>query len=308
MVKGAARRRHLPVRLLLAAAIVLALPGCRRDDPREPSILTIATTTSTENSGLLAHLHPDFEQRTGVRIKVIAKGTGASLQLGRSGNVDLVLVHAPEAEAKFVSEGYGVERHDVMHNDFVVLGPPGDPAGALRAGGDVAQALTAIASAGQLFVSRGDRSGTHMKEQELWQSTGLTLVDKKRTLIRNGKKTEVSLVEPRGHWYRSVGQGMGRTIHVATEKRAYTLSDRGTFYALALGKKARTNLAIVCEGDPRLANPYGVIAVNPKRHPHVNQAAAQQYIEWLTSPRVQAMIGGFRQGGKVLFHPAAGGR
>jgi tungstate transport system substrate-binding protein len=268
--------------------------------------LTLATTTSTENSGLLAYLHPDFERQTGIRVKVIAKGTGASLQLARDGNADVVLVHARQEEDKFVAEGYGVMRRDVMYNDFVILGPPNDPASVKRCE-DPAAAFRNIAASKQPFISRGDNSGTHLREQLLWRSTGVILDTQSRTVILKGQEKTFASSRPHGDWYLSIGQGMGKTILVATERRAYTLADRGTYYAFALADPVRTDLTILCEGDSTLHNPYGVIAVNPERHPHVHHRAARQYIGWITSPPVQEKIGRYMVQGRVLFHPHASG-
>jgi tungstate transport system substrate-binding protein len=266
--------------------------------------LTLATTTSTENSGLLAYIHPYFERKTGVQIKVVAKGTGASLQLARDGNADVVLVHAREQEDKFVAEGYGVMRRDVMYNDFVILGPDNDPAG-VRGVEDPTEALRRIAKAQATFLSRGDGSGTHIREQELWRRTSLPLEVETVTVFVRGQRKSFESVRPAGDWYLSIGQGMGKTITVATEKRAYTLADRGTYYSFSLAESPKTDLAILCEGHESLYNPYGVIAVNPGRHRHVNFAAAQRYIEWITSPEIQQKIGQFEFQGKVLFHPSA---
>ena len=294
--------KHSPttcVASLLIAVVALFSTHAAADDT-----LTLATTTSTENSGLLTYLHPDFEQKTGIRVKVVAKGTGASLQLARDGNADVVLVHAREQEDQFIKEGYGTMRRDVMYNDFVLLGPTSDPGG-IDGLGDAAKALRGIAQKRATFVSRGDNSGTHMREQLVWKKTGLPLQKEEVTMFLKGKRKAFSFVRPEGDWYLSIGQGMGKTIMVATEKRAYTLADRGTYYAFALATPPKTDLAILTEGDPGLFNPYGVIAVDPKRHPHVNFDAAKRYITWLTSPSVQKMIGQYRVKGKVLFHPNA---
>jgi len=295
-------RRKGPTLFLVVATFLIGLaetPG----NVIAKDVLTLATTTSTENSGLLAHLHPDFEKKTGTVVKVIAKGTGAALQLARDGNADVVLVHAREQEDRFVAEGFAAARHDVMHNDFVILGPENDPAdidGVKKA----ADALRRIAADKQSFISRGDGSGTHIKEQQLWRRTRLPLETKTVRLYSGGKAKEFSTVRPTGDWYRSLGQGMGKTIMVATEKRAYALADRGTYYAFALAEPSRTDLTIVCQGDPTLHNPYGVMAVSRAKHPHVNHKAATAYVRWITSPTVQAMIGRYKVQGKVLFHPA----
>jgi tungstate transport system substrate-binding protein len=265
--------------------------------------LTLATTTSTENSGLLGYLHPDFEKQTGIRVRVIAKGTGASLQLARDGNADVVLAHAPEEEARFMAEGHGAERREVMYNDFVILGPAEDPAG-LRGLKDAAAALAKLAEARRPFLSRGDRSGTHVKEMELWRASGVKLNAQQQEITgEGGQRTVVETLRPGGEWYLSIGQGMGRTLLMATEKRAYTLSDRGTYLSLRAGEKPRTDLAILCEGDRRLRNTYSVIAVNPEKHPQVQREAAARYVRWITSPEVQRKIGEYRVEGQVLFHP-----
>ena len=297
------QRRHLrALELIACAALAVCAAGglaLAADD-----VLTLATTTSTENSGLLAHIHPDFEAKTGMRVKVIAKGTGASLQLARDGNADVVLVHARQEEDRFVAEGWGMMRRDVMYNDFVVLGPKADPGG-LRGARTAAEGFARIAGSESGFISRGDNSGTHIKEQAVWRKTGLALESTQSTVIVRGEEQRSETVRPRGDWYLSVGQGMGKTITIATEKQGYTLADRGTYYAFALSEPARTDLAILFEGDPALHNPYGVIAVNPTRNPGVNFEAAVKYIEWITSPAVQKMIGEYRFQGKVLFHPGA---
>lgn len=283
----------------LITLVILCLPATNAISAAE--ILTLATTTSTENSGLLAHIHPDFEKKTGARIKVIAKGTGASLQLARDGNVDVLLVHARSEELKFVAAGYGVMRRDVMFNDFVIVGPSEDPAG-IKGTRDPAKALQTLADGRHVFLSRGDGSGTHLKEQQLWRDTGLPLISKQ--LTRPGKKTIIK-VRPEGDWYLSIGQGMGKTIMMATEKQAYMLADRGTYYAFALAEPPKTDLVILVEGRRGLYNPYGVIAVNPAKHPRVNFALAKRYIRWITSAEVQRMIGAYRFQGKALFQPHA---
>ena len=242
--------------------------------------LRLATTTSTDNSGLLGALLPVFEQRFTVRVDVIAVGTGRALRLGQNGDVDVVLVHAPSAEDAFVRAGYGVHRHAVMANDFVVLGPPGDPA-AVGGQPNAAQAWRRIAQQQSPFVSRGDDSGTHQKERTLWQHAGLDPHDQS--------------------WYLEVGQGMGATLQIANDKLAYTLADRGTY----LSYRRHLVLQVVHEGDPLYANPYSVIAVNPQRHPHVQYDLAMTFINWLTSADGQRRIGSYRREGQVLFHPLA---
>jgi tungstate transport system substrate-binding protein len=240
--------------------------------------IKLATTTSTDNSGLLNALIPPFEEKFTVKVDVIAVGTGKALKLGENGDVDLVLVHAQEAESLFVEQGFGVNRRDVMYNDFIIVGPEEDPAGVR--GAEAAAALRTIAASLQPFVSRGDESGTHAKEVQVWHKAGIT---------------------PSGKWYVETGQGMGATLQMASEKGAYCLVDRGTF--IALEKKIR--LVILCEGDEMLFNPYGIIAVNPHRHPHVNYVHAMAFIGWVTSPEGQKIIGDFKKGGRILFHPNA---
>jgi tungstate transport system substrate-binding protein len=244
--------------------------------------LTLATTTSTQFTGLLDWLHPRFEKRYGVRVHTIAVGTGKALRLGRDGDVDVVLVHAPEAEKKFVSRGYGVNRRIVMFNDFVIVGPENDPA-KISGMGDAAAALRRVSARGALWASRGDDSGTHKKEMSLWRAAGIL---------------------PKGSWYLSLGQGMGYTLRLADEKGAYTLVDRGSY--LFFAARGKVDLKIVSEGDKRLLNPYGVVAVNPKRHPHVKYDLAMKYVTFLTSPEGQKLIGSFRVKGKKLFHSSAG--
>lgn len=241
--------------------------------------LKMSTTTSTENSGLLEVLIPPFEKLTGIRIKVIAVGTGKALALGRSGDVDLVLVHALNAEELFVQQGYGVKRHKVMHNDFVIIGPAADPAG-IKAQKSAAFALKIIAASESSFISRGDDSGTHKKEIELWQQAGIS---------------------PKGKWYKEAGQGMGAVITMADALQAYTMTDRGTYLAL----QDKIELMVLIEGDPLLFNPYGIIAVNPEKHPHVNYNGAVRFIEWLTAPAGQEIIRNFRKKGNILFYPDA---
>ncbi len=247
--------------------------------PAESGRLRLATTTSTENSGLLAELIPPFEDRTGLKVDVIAVGTGQALKLGETGDVDLILVHARASEDAFVAAGHGVDRRDVMHNDFIILGPSRDPAG-VRDMGNAAEALKAIANRRVSFISRGDDSGTHKKEKALWKQAGLS---------------------PKGRWYRDVGQGMGAVITMSDDMQAYTLADRGTY----LSMKSKIALEVLVEGDPKLFNPYGIIAVNPAKHPHVNYNGAMRFIAWITSPEGQNIIGAVQWEGQVLFYPDA---
>ena len=239
--------------------------------------LRLATTTSTDNTGLLSALHPPFEKQNGVKIHVISVGTGKALRLGQDGDVDVVLVHAPEAELEFVNAGYGIERQPVMHNDFILLGPDTDPAN-VRTASSLAEAMQRIAQSGHAFVSRGDDSGTHIKERELWQMAN---------------------TEPAGDWYLAVGQGMGQVLQIANDKLAYTLSDRGTWLAGA----DKLELAIVYEHAAGLDNPYHVIIVNPERHPHVKLELARKYVTYLTGEEGQKIIREFGVNGQPLFFP-----
>jgi tungstate transport system substrate-binding protein len=244
----------------------------------EISDVLLATTTSTNNSGLTDYLLPQIQADTGFAIKVISVGTGKALQMGRAGDVDMLLVHAKNAELKFIMEGYGVDRTELMYNDFVLVGPANDPAG-VRQQGNMIAALNAIADQEYLFVSRGDDSGTHKKEISLWS------------------EAEIS---PGGEWYREVGQGMGKTLLIADELSAYTLTDRGTW----IFTEDRSSLEIVFEGEPLLLNQYSAIAINPDRH-KVNYEGARAVIEWLVSEKGQGLIDSYRIGDKKLFHANA---
>ncbi len=246
---------------------------------QEGSTLILATTTSTENSGLLDYLLPPFEEKFHIKVKVLAVGSGAALRLGVNGDADVLLVHAPEAEEAFVRSGHGVNRRAVMYNDFVLVGPKEDPAG-IRGGKEAPLALKRIAERRALFLSRGDDSGTHRKEKALWREAGIA---------------------PQGPWYLEVGQGMGAVLMMAQEKKAYTLSDRGTYLAFA----DKIDLTVLVEGDPRLRNPYSIIAVNPALHPEAYYIGAMQLIAWMTSPAGQKIIGRFTVKGKPLFIPTA---
>jgi tungstate transport system substrate-binding protein len=258
--------------------------------------LVLATTTSTYDSGLLDAILPDFESQYNAEVEVIAVGTGQAIELGENGDADVILVHARSREDAFVDEGYGVNRQDVMYNDFVIVGPAADPAG-IAGMTDVAAALTQIAETESPFISRGDDSGTHTKEQGLWQATSVPLTES--ASLSGGDKT---FVRPEGEWYQSVGQGMGATLTVANEQLAYTMSDRATYLAR---KQEGLDLEILVEGDSRLFNPYGVIAVNPELHPSVNFAGAQAFIDWLTSVETQEVISqyGVDTFGQPLFVP-----
>ncbi|MGD8960899.1 MAG: substrate-binding domain-containing protein [Desulfobacterales bacterium] len=269
-------------------------------------IIKMSTTTSTQASGLLDILLPELENDTGIKVKVIAKGTGAAIRDGMDGNVDVIFVHARAREEKFIQEGYGVKRYAVMHNDFVILGPKNDPA-AIKGLTDAAAALNKIAAARAGFVSRGDDSGTHTKEQALWESTGLPLEKKTQTIVKKGEKKEVSFVHPPGlgQWYLSIGQGMGKALTFADEKQAYVLADRGTYIKYKFGRDVPIDLVVLCEGDPALANPYGVIPISPKKHPHVKYENAKAFAEWLVSAKGQTVINDYRLLGKQLFYPDA---
>ena len=272
----------------------------------QEKIIEMSTTTSTQASGLLDVLLPELEKDTGIKVKVISKGTGAAIRDGMDGNVDVIFVHAKAREVKFVKEGYGTKRYAVMHNDFVILGSKYDPA-KIRGLQSAAQALQKIADAGATFISRGDDSGTHTKEQALWKGTGLTLEKKTSSIVKKGKKREVTFVYPAGsaQWYLSIGQGMGKALTVADEKQAYILADRGTYIKYKFGRDVPIDLDVLCEGDPALANPYGVIPISPKKHPHVNGALAKEFAEWLVSEKGQKIIANYRLLGKPLFYPDA---
>jgi tungstate transport system substrate-binding protein len=268
--------------------------------------IKMSTTTSTENSGLLDVLLPEFTKDTGIVVKVFSKGTGAAIRDGIDGNVDVIFVHARTREEKFVADGYGTRRYAVMHNDFVVLGPLDDPAG-IKGMQKASETLKQIAETGSLFISRGDDSGTHTKEQALWKTSGLDLVVQKSTIFKKGRKKSVSFIYPKGSnkWYLSIGQGMGKTITFADEKKAYTLADRGTYIKYKYGRNVSLDLEVMCEGDTVLDNPYGVIPVNPDKHPHVRYRQAKQFAEWLVSPKGQLLISNYRLNGKRLFYPDA---
>ena len=261
---------------LLTAFSILIMGQATADE----SLLRLATTTSTANSGLMDLLLPKFTGETGIEVHLIAVGTGKALRLGREGDVDIVLVHARHAEEAFVAAGYGIDRAEVMYNDFIIVGPETDPAGTAKSN-TVAEVLQRIHASEKPFISRGDDSGTHKRELILWQSASKS---------------------PHGSWYREVGQGMGKTLQIANEIDAYTMTDRGTWLAY----EARLDIRLLFEGDPPLFNPYGIIAVNPDRHPDVNYPGAIKLIKWMTSPAAQKMIGEFKVRGQQLFVPSAG--
>lgn len=284
------RRNKLGVILaILSIFLLAAVAGCAKEEspapaenkPAETKVLKLATTTSTEDTGLLDYLLPEFTKDTGYEVQVIAVGTGQAIEMGEAGDVDVILVHSRAAEDKFVEEGYGVDRRDVMYNDFLIIGPADDPAG-IKGEPDVLKAFAAIKEKQAPFVSRGDDSGTDKKEKGIWQKANIT---------------------PEGDWYIEVGQGMGDTFRMADEKKAYTLIDRGTYLAL----KDNYQLEPMVEGSPDLLNPYGVIPVNPEKHPNVDFEGATAFAEWLTSEKGQKMIGefGVDKFGQQLFVPDA---
>lgn len=272
----------------------------------EGKTLKMSTTTSTQSSGLLDMLLPVFEKETGIQVKVIAKGTGAAIRDGMDGNVDVIFVHAREREEKFVSEGYGTKRYAVMHNDFILVGPPSDPAG-IKGMTTAGEALAKIAAKHASFISRGDDSGTHTKEQELWKVSGVPLASKTQKIRKKDKEVSVTSSQPAADegWYLSIGQGMGKTLSFADEKMAYALADRGTYLKYKLGSDLPIDLEILCEGDPLLANPYGIIPVNPVKFAHVKYEYAQTFAEWLVSPKGQNVIKEYTLLGKPLFFPDA---
>jgi tungstate transport system substrate-binding protein len=258
------------VLIVVMLAYVFAV-GCSKSE----NTIRMATTTSTYDSGLLDILLPAFEKKTGIRVDVIPEGTGKALKDGELGNVDLVFVHARAKEDEFVKNGFGVGRRDVMKNDFIILGPKSDPAG-IKGMKDADAALNKIAAAKAVFCSRGDNSGTHFKEKAVWKKAGVT---------------------PEGKWYRETGQGMGDTLNMANEISAYVLIDRGTY----LKHKKRINLNLLVQGDQMLDNPYGIIAVNPKKHPKANHKGAMKFIEWITAAEGQKLINNYKVGGEQLF-------
>ena len=261
-------------------SLILAL--CAMAAHAQDRFITVASTTSTEQSGLFGYLLPIFEKKTGTQVRIVALGTGQALDLARRGDADVVFVHAKSAEEKFLAEGEGVKRYPVMYNDFVLIGPRGDPA-KVGGGKDIVDALKKIHSAQAPFVSRGDRSGTHMAELDLWKAAGID--------IDKGK----------GPWYRDTGQGMGPALNTASSINAYILADRGTWLAF----KNRGNLAVLVEGDRRLFNQYGVMLVNPAKHPTVKKDAGQAFIDWLIAPEGQKAIADYKINGEQLFYPNA---
>lgn len=269
-------------------------------------VLKMSTTTSTQSSGLLDVLLPEFKKDTGIEVKVIAKGTGAAIRDGVDGNVDVIFVHARDREDKFVADGFGTKRYAIMHNDFIVIGPAADPAG-IKGITDGAEAFKKIALKQVPFISRGDDSGTHTKEQSLWEASGIPLTTETQKIVDKGKEKEISFKLPANAkaWYMSIGQGMGKTITFAEEKQAYAMSDRGTYIKYKYGKTPAVDLEILSEGGDALANPYGLIPVNPAKHPHVQNDLAMQFVNWMISAKGQQLIGGYTLEGKQLFYPDA---
>jgi len=272
------RRSLLRLVGLAAAVAVLNAPGRAQE-----KFIVVASTTSTEQSGLFGYLLPAFEKDTGIRVRVVAVGTGQALDIGRRGDADVVFVHDRPAAAKFMAENEGVRRYPVMYNDFMLVGPKGDPA-KIGGGKDILEALRKVAAARAPFVSRGDKSGTHAAELRYWKAAG------------------VDLDAVKGPWYRDTGSGMGPALNTAASMGAYILADRGTW----LSFRNRADLAILVEGDRRLFNQYGVMLVNPDKHASVKKVLGQVFVDWLVSPRGQAVIAGYRIDGEQLFFPNAG--
>ncbi|NLD37025.1 MAG: solute-binding protein [Desulfatiglans sp.] len=269
-------------------------------------MITMSTTTSTENSGLLDVLLPAFTADTGIEVKVIAKGTGAAIKDGMDGNVDIIFVHAKDREERFVAEGYGAYRLPVMHNDFVIIGPASDPAG-IKGVKEASIALKKIADKKAPFISRGDDSGTHVKEQEIWKISGVTLKNETRDVISEGNRKTITFQYPDGigEWYYSIGQGMGKTLTYAEEKQAYSITDRGTYLKYKYGRAEGFDLEIMVEGDPALFNPYGIIPVSPEKYSHVKFELAEKFAKWLVSEKGQKIIAEYKIEGKQAFFPDA---
>ncbi|WP_210265974.1 substrate-binding domain-containing protein [Bradyrhizobium australiense] len=270
-------------RLLIAAtaSLVFASGAVAQDKSQERSIL-VASTTSTQDSGLFGHILPMFKAKTGIDVKVVAQGTGQALDTGRRGDADVVFVHAKSVEEKFVAEGFGVKRYPVMYNDFILIGPKSDPAG-IKGSKDIVAALGAIKAKGADFISRGDKSGTHQAELNLWKVAG------------------IDIAKDKGTWYKEIGQGMGAALNTASASDAYVLADRGTW----LSFRNCGDLVIAVEGDKRLFNQYGVMLVNPDKHPSVKKDLGQQFIDWLVSSEGQKAIADYKINGEQLFYPNA---
>jgi tungstate transport system substrate-binding protein len=271
-------RRSVLLGALLATGLGLSIGPALGQD----KFITVASTTSTENSGLFGYLLPLFQEKTGIEVRVVAVGTGQAIELARNGDADVLFVHHKPSEEKFVADGLGVERHEVMYNDFVIVGPASDPAG-IKGDKDVVDAMGKFAAAKAPFASRGDDSGTHKAELALWQ------------------EASVDVAGASGTWYRETGSGMGPTLNTAAGMDAYALTDRGTWLAF----DNRQNLEILVEGDPRLFNQYGIILVNPEKHPHVKAELGQAFIDWVLSDEGQEAIGAFKINGQQAFFPNA---
>ncbi|MGA9454161.1 MAG: extracellular solute-binding protein [Pseudolabrys sp.] len=270
--------RRTLIAAVAAAAVLFGAPVSAQDKS-----IVVSSTTSTQDSGLFGYILPLFKQKTGIEVKVIAQGTGQALDTGRRGDADVVFVHAKSAEQKFLAEGLGVKRYPVMYNDFVLIGPKSDPAG-VKGMKDVAKALQMIKDKQAPFISRGDRSGTHLAELALWN-----------------KNAGIDIEKEKGPWYKSIGQGMGAALNTASASNAYVLADRGTWISF----KNRGDLVVAVEGDKRLFNQYGVILVNPEKHPNVKKDLGQQFIDWLVSPEGQKAIADYKINGEQLFYPNA---
>jgi tungstate transport system substrate-binding protein len=266
----------------LSLGLMVAIPAFAQQAAPAERFITVSSTTSTTDSGLFNHLLPLFKAKTGIDVRVVSQGTGQALDTGRRGDADVVFVHARAQELKFVEDGFGAERKPVMYNDFVLIGPKTDPAG-IKGSKDIVSALKAVQAKGSLFISRGDKSGTHSAELTLW------------------KAAEIDLEKAKGPWYREIGQGMGAALNMASAQNGYVLSDRATW----LNFKNRGDLDIVVEGDRRLFNQYGVILVNAAKHPHVKKAEGQAFIDWLVSPEGQKAISDYKINGASLFFPNA---
>jgi tungstate transport system substrate-binding protein len=269
--------RRMLIAAVAAAAVLSGAPVLAQDKS-----IIVSSTTSTQDSGLFGHILPLFKQKTGIEVKVVSQGTGQALDTGRRGDADVVFVHAKSLEDKFVAEGQGVKRFPVMYNDFVLIGPKSDPAG-IKGSKDIAAALNKIKEKGASFISRGDKSGTHNAELNLWKVAG------------------IDIEKDKGPWYKSIGQGMGAALNTASAGNAYVLADRGTWISF----KNRGDLVVAVEGDKRLFNQYGVILVNPAKHPNVKKDLGQQFIDWLVSPEGQKAIADYKINGEQLFYPNA---
>ena len=269
--------RRMLIAAVAAAAVLSGAPASAQDKS-----IVVSSTTSTQDSGLFGHILPLFKAKTGIEVKVVSQGTGQALDTGRRGDADVVFVHAKSLEDKFVAEGQGVKRYPVMYNDFVLIGPKSDPAG-IKGSKDIAAALNKIKEKGASFISRGDKSGTHNAELNLWKVAG------------------IDIEKDKGPWYKSIGQGMGAALNTASAGNAYVLADRGTWISF----KNRGDLVVAVEGDKRLFNQYGVILVNPAKHANVKKEYGQAFIDWLVSPEGQKAIADYKINGEQLFYPNA---